>query len=120
MLIRRLTLVFARSAGFCELSRHHPSNRQRAFGRGRGHGIGVINRGTRFGRDTHVFIMLDIQLYDGRSLETREPATSSRLQLSRLTSGVGPPTHAGDVDNSAFPLRLQTLPTKSCCATWHA
>ncbi|MGC2777842.1 MAG: hypothetical protein WA418_19625 [Bradyrhizobium sp.] len=66
-------------------------------------GIGVINRGAGFGRYTHVFIMLDIQLYDGTTFETREPAMSSKSLLSRLTSGVGPPSHAGDVDNSAFP-----------------
>ncbi|MGJ5065596.1 hypothetical protein [Bradyrhizobium oligotrophicum] len=66
-------------------------------------GVGVINRGEGFGRISHVFIMIDIQLYDGATFETREPATSSKALLSRLTSGVGPPSHAGDVDNSAFP-----------------
>lgn len=66
-------------------------------------GVGVINRGEGFGRISHVFTMIDIQLYDGATFETREPATSSRSLLSRLTSGVGPPSHAGDVDNSAFP-----------------
>ncbi|BAM86086.1 hypothetical protein S58_00650 [Bradyrhizobium oligotrophicum S58] len=66
-------------------------------------GIGVINRGIGFGRYSHVFIMMDIQLYDGTTFEKREPATSSKALLSRLTSGVGPASHAGDVDNSAFP-----------------
>lgn len=66
-------------------------------------GIGVINRGEGFGRYTHVFVMMDIQLYDGTTFEAREPATSSKSFLSRLTSGVGPPSHAGDVDNANFP-----------------
>ena len=66
-------------------------------------GIGVINRGEGLGRYTHVFTMMDIRLYDGTTFETREPATSSTSFLSRLTSGVGPPSRAGDVDNANFP-----------------
>ena len=66
-------------------------------------GIGVINRGEGFGRYTHVFIMIDIQLYDGATFDKREPAASSGSLLSRLSTGIGPPSRAGDVDNANFP-----------------
>ncbi|NPV22230.1 hypothetical protein [Bradyrhizobium aeschynomenes] len=66
-------------------------------------GVGVINRGEGFGRYTHVFIMIDIELYDGTTFEKRAVAGSAGSLMSRLTTGIGPPSRAGDVDNANFP-----------------
>ncbi|UFZ02231.1 hypothetical protein LQG66_23390 [Bradyrhizobium ontarionense] len=66
-------------------------------------GIGVVSRVAGLVKYTHVFVMLDIQLFDGATFEKRDPPASSKSFLTGLTSGMGPPSHAGDVDNSAFP-----------------
>jgi len=52
---------------------------------------------------THVFALLTIRLFNGRTFETISPPVSSKRVLAHLADGLGPPSHAGDVDNSAFP-----------------
>ncbi|GLH77748.1 hypothetical protein SSBR45G_26560 [Bradyrhizobium sp. SSBR45G] len=68
-------------------------------------GIGVVSRIAGLVRYTHVFVMLGAGLFDGTTFEKLPPPPSSKSFMSRLTSGMGPPSHAGDVDNSAFPAK---------------
>ncbi|CAL74031.1 conserved hypothetical protein; putative signal peptide [Bradyrhizobium sp. ORS 278] len=68
-------------------------------------GIGVVSRVAGLVRYTHVFVMIGLQLFDGTTFEKLKPPPSSKTFMSRLTSGMGPPSHAGDVDNSAFPAK---------------
>ncbi|MGJ4951079.1 hypothetical protein [Bradyrhizobium sp. HKCCYLS20291] len=68
-------------------------------------GIGVVSRVAGLVRYTHVFVMLAAQLFDGATFEKLKPPARSKSFMSFLTSGMGPPSHAGDVDNSVFPAK---------------
>jgi hypothetical protein len=99
----KLPAIVRQVAGSAGCTRYLVIMRQSTGGNRRLSGIGVVSLREGFVQRTQVFALLTIQLFDGRTFETIGPAVSPKRVLAHLVDGMGPPSHAGDVDNSAFP-----------------